>query len=193
MKKFNPKHKKIRLLIFILLLTIFAFSAVPSAMSFSIPERLQYDLTWTGVKAGEAVLEIKEDGPRIKFISKARSAKWVSIFYRVEDEVTSTLKKGDNKDFHQKFVGTPYNYRLKVKEGKHKRDKELTFDHAARKVTYINHLDKEKVEAEVTNSTFDALSSFYFARTVPLEVGKSVYIDVYDSKKLYKVEVQVLK
>lgn len=169
---------------------LFCFS---DASGFSVPERLQYDLTWTGVKAGEAVLEVKDDGPNIQFISKATSAKWVSVFYRVEDIVVSTLKKGGNKDFHEKFIGAPYNYRLKIREGRHVRDKELTFDHTARKVTYINHIDKETVEAEVNNSTFDALSSFYFARTVPLEVGKSVYIDVYDSKKLYKVEVQVLK
>lgn len=192
MKKINSKNNKILSLVFAFLVFIFEFVPAPAAMSFSVPERLQYDLTWTGLKAGEAVLEVKDDGPNIQLISKALSAKWVSVFYHVDDIVTSTLKKGD-KEFSEKFIGAPYHYRLKVREGKHVRDKELTFDHAAKKVAYINHIDRETVEAEINSSTFDALSSFYFARTLPLEVGKSVYIDVYDSKKFYKVEVQVLK
>jgi len=33
----------------------------------------------------------------------------------------------------------------------------------------------------------------YYVRTLKLEVGKSVYMDIFDSKKLWNVEVKVLR
>ncbi|MBA4348721.1 MAG: DUF3108 domain-containing protein [Thermodesulfovibrio sp.] len=163
--------------------------AVQHSSAFSVPEILQYNLTWTGIKAGEAILEIRDNGPYVQFISRATSAKWVSLFYHVDDIVVSTVKKGHGEN----FVGIPHNYRIKIKEGRHRRDKEIQFDHTAKKVTYINHLDREKAEFGIEDSTFDSLSSFYYIRQIPLEVGKSVFVTVFDSKKIYKVEVQVLK
>lgn len=170
---------------------------MPSAMassvnSLDIPERLVYDLTWTGIKAGEAVLETKDEGNHVQFISKAISAKWVSVFYHVEDIVVSTLKKEQN-EYYMDFPLTPYKYRIRLKEGRHRRDKEVIFDSLSKKATYINYLDNEKKELDMENSVFDPLSGFYYIRRVPLEVGKSVYIDIFDSKRMHKTEVQVLK
>lgn len=169
------------------------FACVPAAISFSIPERLEYDLTWAGIKAGDAVLEVKNDGSNIQFISKANSAKWVSIFYKVEDVVVSILRRTANGDFNKKFAGIPYNYKIKLREGRRKKDREIILDHASKKATYINYLNKEKRVFSITETTLDPLSSFYYIRTLPLEVGKSVYVEIFDSKKIYKAEVQVLK
>jgi hypothetical protein len=157
--------------------------------AFNIPEKLIYDLTWTGIKAGEAELEIKDNGDYLSIISKANSSKWVSVFYHVEDIVISKLKK----ERYGNFFASPINYRLKIKEGKHRRDKELIFDHSVNKVTYINHLDNERKDFIIGDSTYDALSCFYYVRTLPLEVGKSVFVNLFDSKKFYSVEVQVLR
>lgn len=161
----------------------------PHAKPFSIPEKFTYDLTWAGIRTGEASLEIRDNGSHIQFISKAASAKWVSVFYRVEDNVVSTLKKEGYGD----FSFTPKSYRLKVKEGRHKRDREIIFDRAAKKAIYIDHLDNKKTESDISGSTFDPLSSLYYLRGIRLEVGRPVFIDIFDSKKLYKMEVQVLK
>ncbi|HAK89117.1 MAG TPA: DUF3108 domain-containing protein [Nitrospiraceae bacterium] len=169
---------------------IAALSArAPHAEPFSIPEKFTYDLTWAGIKTGEASLEIRDNGSDIQFISKAASAGWVSVFYRVEDNVVSTLKK----EGYANFAFTPKNYRLKIREGKHKRDREIVFDHTAKKAVYINRLDNKKTESGISGSTFDPLSSLYYLRGIRLEVGKPVFIDIFDSKKLYKMEVQVLK
>jgi len=72
------------------------FAAISYAASLNIPEKLVYDLTWAGIKAGTASLELINDGDRIKIISTARSARWVSVFYRVDDRVESTLVKNEN-------------------------------------------------------------------------------------------------
>jgi hypothetical protein len=168
---------------------LFMFLYAPTAMSFTLTEKLQYDLIWTGIKAGDAALEMRDNGSHIQFISTANSAKWVSVFYHVEDMAVSILKK----EPYNSFAATPQNYRLTIREGKHRRDKELIFYHSVRKVTYINHLKNETKDFDISNSTFDPLSSLYYIRDLSLEVGKSVFVDIFDSKKLYKAEVEVLK
>lgn len=166
---------------------------VPPAFSFSIPERLQYDLTWTGIKTGEATLEARQHGQYIQLISTAESAKWVSLLYTVEDTVTSTLRRGGQRKSEGAFIGVPHRYRITLQEGKYRRDKEILFDYPAGKITHINHLRKEVQEFPVKGPVFDPLSSFYYLRNLPLVVGKSVSIDLFDNKKIYALEVQVLR
>ncbi|MBI4823608.1 MAG: DUF3108 domain-containing protein [Nitrospirae bacterium] len=166
-------------------IAIFSLLLFGNASAFSIPERLQYDLKWTGIKAGTAVLEIKkEDGNTISIISQATSAGWVSVFYRVQDRTESKVSAGSIM---------PLRYCIKLKEGKHRRDKEVIFDHKGGKVTYIDHLSGEKKEFNISGKVFDPLSGFFYLRQLPLEVGKSVYLPIFDSKKLWDVEVSVLR
>ena len=165
------------------------FTAASHAASFNVPEKFIYDLTWTGIKAGAASLESINNGDNIKIISTAQSARWVSIFYTVDDRAESTLIK----NLSQPFVGQPVNYRLKIREGRHRRDKEVIFDLNNSRATYIDHLENEKKEFEMPAFVFDPLSSFYYLRTLRLVVGESVYVTIFDSKKVWNVEVQVLR
>jgi hypothetical protein len=165
----------------------FFFSYPADAFSFRVPERLLYDVTWTGIKAGEASLELT-DGDGLVITSTAKSAKWVSLFYTVDNRVESRL----SGDAYTKGLGQPVRYRISLREGKKKRNKEVIFDHARKTASCIDHLRDEKKECELPSPAFDPLSSFYFLRTLPLEVGKSVYISVFDNRKVWNVEVQVL-
>lgn len=160
-----------------------------NAFAFNTPEKLVFDLTWSGVKAGTATIEILNDKGRAKIISTARSADWLSVFYTVDDRIESLLKNVRTDS----FTGLPENYRVKLREGKHRRDKEVIFDHANRQVTFIDHLEKENKTYRIGENTLDPLASFYYIRTLKLPVGKSVYVDIFDSKKLWNVEVQVLR
>ena len=171
--------------VFILVLLYLPSASLP----YTLPERLEYDLTWSCIKAGTASLDTIENGQYIQFISRAMSSDVVSVFYRVEDLAVSSLKKGP----HKNLPGTPYSYRLKTSEGRHKKDKEVYFDFNANKATFINYLDKEQQIFDINESAMDALSCFYYVRYLPLKVGKSVYVEVFDNKKLYKAEVQVVK
>jgi hypothetical protein len=167
-------------------ISVLFLSSVGSA--FAVPERLVFDLTWTGVKAGTATLEISSDNGRTKIVSTARSADWVSAFYKVDNRVESVLKNDS-----ESLIGLPETYRIKLREGKHRRDRELTFDHQNQKVTFFDVLGKDKKTYKIGGNTLDPLSSFYSVRTLPLEVGKSVYVEIFDSKKTWQVEVQVLR
>jgi hypothetical protein len=159
------------------------------AISPAIPEVLNYDLTWTGIKAGEASLAIRQNGEEIAITSTARSVKWVSVFYTVNDIAESRLHKNEKIP----GIGRPVNYRLNIREGRHRKNKEVIFDPAAQKAVYVDHLENERKEFEIPPSVLDPLSSFYFLRTQNLEVGRSVYVTMFDSKKVWNVEVQVLR
>jgi hypothetical protein len=160
----------------------------PNLYALSIPEKLIFDLTWTGIKAGTATQEIFTEKDAVRVISTARSADWISVFFPVEDRVESILTHASPP-----LLGLPKNYRIKTREGKRYKDKEIIFDHARGKAKYIDHLGGEKAETAIGPNTYDAYSSFYYVRTLPLTVGKSVYVSILDNKELWNVEVQVLR
>ncbi len=172
----------------IFLLFLGAFSKA-SAMPLQIPEKLTYDLTWTGIKAGTASLELTSEGDALRIISTARSAEWISVFYTVEDRVESILSR--NSPLSQ--LGQPTRYRLRIREGRNRKDKEVVFDRDNNKARYVDYLKNEKKEYDIPLSAFDPISSFYYLRLMKLVVGESVYLTVFDSKKVWKVEVQVLR
>ena len=173
-----------------LLSFVFSLFFSRNVFAFNTPEKLVFDLSWSGVKAGTATLEILHDNGQAKIISTARSADWLSVFYPVDDRTVSVL----NNVKGQLVIGLPENYRIKVREGRHRRDKEVIFDHAHRQATYINHLENGgKKTYKINENSLDPLSSFYYIRTLKFEVGKSLYVNMFDSKKLWDVEVQVLR
>jgi hypothetical protein len=174
--------------ILFLFLFLFGFS-IAHAEPFKVAEKFIYDLTWTGIKAGTASLELTKDGDTIKIVSTAQSAQWVSVFYTVDDRIESMLSH--NPSFCS--IGQPVQYRIKIREGRHRRDKEVVFDRSNNKAKYRDYLKNEKKEFDVPPSVFDPISSFYYLRTLKLTVGEPVYVTIFDSKKVWNVEVQVLR
>ena len=166
------------------------FVSLPTltAAALSIPEKLTYNLTWTGIKGGTATQEIIDEGNSIRVVSTCRSADWITAFFPVDDRIESVLNKVEPP-----HLGLPQHYRMKVREGSHRRDKELIFDHKAKKAEYFDHLKGEKSTIDIVDNTYDAYSSFFYLRTMKLEVGKSVFVNILDNKKLWNVEVQVVK
>jgi len=157
--------------------------------AFTIPERLVYDISWSGIKAGTAVQEVSRSGDTVTITSIAKSADWLSVFYKVDDHLEAVMTKGENGQ----LFGVPRIYRENLSEGRTRFHKEVTFDHANRNAVIVNFLDKSRINFVITPITFDSLSSFYFARLQNMEIGKSYYIDVFDGKRLHNTEVKVLR
>ena len=170
----------------LLLCLIVSLAAPATSLAFS--ERLVYDLTWTGIKAGTAAQEYDELKDTVRIVSTVRSADWISAFFPVEDRVMSILTKHPLQ-----LLGLPLNFRMTVSEGKTRRDREIIFDHSRGKARYIDHLGGEKTDVDIGKNTYDAYSSFYYVRRLALQPGKPVFVSILDNKKLWNVEVQVLK
>ncbi|MFZ2948528.1 MAG: DUF3108 domain-containing protein [Desulfuromonadaceae bacterium] len=168
-----------------------AFLSGPAAIAaaFPIPERLEFELSYTGITAGHAVQEVKQNGSDIHIISTARSANWLRFFFPVDDRIESYLTSGTPP----LQIGSPRLYQERKREGKTRTDREARFDREKLEVTTIDHLKKSEMRHSITKRTYDTLSSFFYFRSIPLQVGTSYYIDIYDCKRLWNTEVKVLR
>jgi hypothetical protein len=153
----------------------------------NVPEEIVYYIYWYGLRAGKATLLTKDTSEGVVLTSHATSAAFISLFYKVDDVVQSTLY----------LDGYPKSYTLKLREGRHRRNKATHFgikpDNGLQKVVYYNVLDNERKDFFLEKQAFDPLSGFHEIRKRPLEVGRSEFLDVFDNKKLWNVEVKVLR
>ena len=62
--------------------------------AFSIPERLEFEITYAGIPAGRAVQEVTKEGGEVHIISTARSAAWLKFIFPVDDRIETVLIEG---------------------------------------------------------------------------------------------------
>ncbi|MFZ5996054.1 MAG: DUF3108 domain-containing protein [Nitrospirota bacterium] len=159
-----------------------AGKAAPLEMLTASKERLYFDLYWIGIYVGKATLEAVSSGDDATITSRVHSAPFISTFYKVEDFAESRI-----------VGGMPSHFRIKQHEGKYRSDKETIFDNENKKITFFNYLKGTRHEHIPVQSLFwDVISGFYYLRTQRLEAGASLAIDVFDSNKFIKVQVNVL-
>lgn len=169
-------------------LVVVSVAARPAA-AFPIPERLEFDVSYTGIYAGHAVQEVVKVGDEVHITSTARSADWLKIFFPVDDRIESILVPHAEVS----SIGVPRIYRERIREGWTRFHKEAVFDRQKLEVNTKDFLKKSENTQKITQHTYDTLSSFFFFRTVPLKVGASYFIEIFDCKKLWNTEVQVLR
>lgn len=167
----------------------FVFSLAPPVFGYNVPEKLVFDISWTGIKAGTATQEISTDGSTIRLLSTAKSVDWLKTFFPVDDRTESILPKGKGGA----VFGPPKLYREIINEGSTHRDKEVRFNHAKKEALVIDHRKKKQKNIAISDTTYDTLSSFYLTRGARLEIGKSLFFDIFDGKRLWNTEVQVLR
>ncbi|MBT0653711.1 DUF3108 domain-containing protein [Geomobilimonas luticola] len=171
------------------LLLIGVFIVLPFAgFAQTVPEKLVYELSWTGIPVGTATQEISEEGELHRIVSTARSNDWLSVFFPVDDRIESTLAKTGGP-----FPGLTLHYRMRINEGGRHRDREIVFHQEKGVAIFRDRLSGERLEIGITPPIFDVYGSFYYARHLPLEVGNTYMVKVLDGKKVVKVEVRVLR
>jgi hypothetical protein len=152
----------------------------PVRMAGYSREKLFYDIYWMGIYAGKAVLEAENKNGIFRITSRVQSAPVISAFYKVEDFAESIVTNG-----------LPFKLRLKLQEGRTQAIKRRFY---GQEITFINYLKGKKKEYDIPNdSVWDILSGFYFIRTQKLEAGKPAYVDLFDSNKFFRAEVNILK
>jgi hypothetical protein len=159
------------------------------AAAFAIPERLEFALAYSGITAGHAVQEVKQVNNELQIVSTAKSADWLRFFFPVDDRIESYLISGTPP----LNIGSPRLYHEQKHEGKTITNREARFDRQKMEVTTIDHRNKEEKKQAITKRTYDTLSSFYYFRTIPLQVGTSYFIDIFDCTRIWNTEVKVLR
>lgn len=158
---------------------------VVSNRAFGVGEKLEFSVGYGVIKAGTAVMEIPEivrlDGRKCyHIVSTARSNKFFSVFFKVDDRVES---------FMDMYGLYSLRYDKHLREGKFKADISMVFDQTNNLAIYDAGTDT----FEVAEYVQDVLSAFYFVRTQELTVGKSIFVDNHTDRKNYPLEVKVIR
>lgn len=166
----------------------------PDKLPFVEDERIVYNVTWAGIRAGEFLLEYKGieklHGREVyHFRGKTRSAGVVKWFYKIEDELDSYV---DVKTF------LPVKYVETLKNRKRVEEITLDFDWAKNEVRRSKVSRKRgEFKKKTSSSTLklegpvqEFISSFYFMRLQQLAEGDTLTFDVCDGKKVWQVSFE---
>ncbi len=159
---------------------------VPAALPFANGERLSYDVTWLGMRAGTATMVVQEgpfEGARqqLTFSMTARSSPTVTKFYPVDNRGVSVVDRESFLPRHMTFAR---------REGKRFNDFDYTFRHTEGLVTAVK--DGKSDDLPIPSDAQDAMSCLYYVRKVlPFVPGASLTMTVHHDKKNYKMEVRV--
>ncbi len=151
--------------------------------AFGPGEYLEFEVGYGFIKAGTATLEVRREvnykGYRSwELVSTAKSYSALAALYYVEDYNYSVL------DAAGVF---PWHFQKNVHEGSYKAFKVADFDQKNHKIL----TPKDTLDA--AEFVQDALSSLYYVRTLKLEVGNSVFMEIFSDGKKYALEVKVVK
>lgn len=151
--------------------------------AFHLGEKLYFSVNWGPINAGNAIMALPEtttvNGERCyRAISVIKTNKFFSLFFKVEDVVESLI------DVEGIF---PWRFKKRLREGKYRAEVYAEYDQR-------NHLAITKGDTiKIPEYVQDALSIFYYIRTVNLKVGESIYVDNISDGKVYPLEVKVLR
>ena len=162
--------------------------SISAASALTVPERLVYDVSWSGLTAATAVHEVTAKGDELHILSTTRSFGLMKTLFPVDDRAESVLTRGSGDRF-----GTPKYYHQRTREGSYRALREARFYPQALKVATKDFLKKTETTHSISSNTFDSLSGIYYIRSLELVPGQSVYVDIYDCRRLWKTEVKVLR
>jgi len=154
---------------------------LPGYVGFGLGEQLIFDVQYGLINAGEATLEIRniasiDSVDCYRVVSDARTNKFFSKIFKVRDRFESYI---DTTRL------TSRRYEKHLREGKFKRDVSVVFDQDRHVARYSDR------EVPIPPRAQDVLSALYYVRTLPLEVGQSVFLANHTDGKNYPLVVKV--
>ena len=151
-------------------------------------EKLTFQLKWTFIPAGEAVLEVLpietiEGVKAYHFLLTAKSNSFIDHFYKVRDKIDAYT---DIEMTHSIL------YKKKQQEGKTNRDIVVNFDWNNNKAVYST-LNETRPPIDILPGSFDPLSAFFFVRFIDLQKKSAIERPVTDGKKCIIGKAAVIK
>lgn len=194
----DPRPLRMRIIISMLatatLLAVLMLMAVPAqagikrSVPFAPGEKLTYDIYWTFVYGGQAVLEVKPNTevkgePARHFHAKARTSEFADSFYKVRDVLDSWTDMDAKRTlkFHQV-----------QREGSYEKDTIFDMDWPSKKLALYG-LQGYKGTLDIPGAVLDSLSALYTFRTYPLFPGQVVKNRVTDGKKIVMGTTRVME
>jgi len=152
-------------------------------LAFGVGERFEFEVKYGFISAGTASMEVVrlveyQGRPCYQLVTEARSNSFFSSFYRVEDRVESIM------DATGLFA---WRFQKNLREGSYRSDRQYELDQRQHLVVYKGDT------IEIAPFAQDALSTLFYVRSQPLEIGRSFYVDNFIDGKKYHLEVRVLE
>jgi len=162
-----------------IIITIYLLTIINAdeTIPFNIGEKLIYDVSFAGIKAGKAFLEVLGDNNNsneihIRFTAKTSFP--FSSIYSIDDQIDTWL---DRKDLYSKKIIKNIN------QGNYSKDSETIIDN--KKFISITNKDTTKIPGYV----YDPYSLFYVLRTKPLIIGETIRINTFGGKKISPIQI----
>ncbi len=148
-----------------------------------IGEHLGFDVGWEFINAGSATMDIlpMANGWRAKTF--ARTNKMLDVFKKVRDHITA-----EGLCVNGKMQSTLFDANLH--ERKYKAQKRTEFLWRKNKVTYTQHAVTEYFD--VPAGHLSIIDAFLAVRNLDLKAGQSIEIPIFDSRKRYAIQVNIL-
>ena len=170
-----------------------SFSAIPASLAvadsapFAPGERLEFQLRWTMIPAGKAVMEVMPmktiGGTKVyHFRLTAKSNSFVDMFYKVRDRIDAYAVADMTQSVR---------YRKKQHEGKRRRNVRVDFDWNKEMASYRD--GKKHRQVELMPGTFDPLSAFYKTRMADFKKDGLIEYPVSDGKKCVTGLARIVK
>jgi len=158
-------------------------AAVAHCMPFA-GERMLFNVGWEFINAGTADMRIESSAGGYRVTSYASSNKFLDMFKKVRDTITS---EGDCVD--DKLQSTLFS--VEQNEGKYHSTKDVHFLWREGKAT---HTQNNKTDSyDVAAGHLNAIDAFFRVRKMGLKPGMNIRIPIFDSRKQYEVVVDVIK
>ncbi len=169
-------------------------------------EHLTFEVTWAGIRAGEATLESRglttfNGQPAYHLVTTARSTPFISTFYRVDDRSESYVAVDPTRSLW---------FGKSLREGRYRHSSQTVFDQAAGTAIY-RYFDFSGVPRDITSlseaerygkyvqqeyplapNSLDELSVLYYVRLLPLQPNQVYTARVFASRKNWDLQVRVL-
>jgi hypothetical protein len=162
--------------------------------AFSVGEELKFKMGWKAATAGYATLTVQGIVPRqnrraYRLICDVQSNKAIDAVFQVRDQLESWM---DTETL------ASLGFVKRVDEGGYKTDEIFFIDssagrYRARRVRLDKKSTPQQTEGTVPPFIQDLVSAFYYLRTQPLTVGKSIPMDVMGGAQIHRVQASVLK
>lgn len=181
--------KKYILLIFVLIFTTITFSQ-EKKVAYKSGEWLRYKMSFSGwLRAGSAILEIKEKEFNGKKVFHTKGTGWTSgpikWFFKVNDTYESYFDKDSVK---------PYLFKRKIDEGGYKKHRITSFNYDYN-TAYIQDFTLQKDTTVTFSNVQDMMSSFYYLRNKDvskIKSGEEIELDMFMDSQVYPFKLRFL-
>jgi hypothetical protein len=171
-----------------------AMAFAPRKLDLPVGERLVYEIRWSGVPAGRAVLAVKwkreVEGREVYHVEcEANSNSFVALVYPVEDRTITLIDV---------LGGYSRLFEMSKNEGHVKQNEHIVFDYENGLAIYEQRAPgpfrpRSRKAVRIDGPVQDPLSCLYHLRSVELVPGATLTMPVHTARRPWELHVNVLK